>query len=146
MAASFSSIFLPTPNRRFTGSSLMNAPTWSSRSSNCPFGFRQSDAILANSLFPAIPAEAVRPVSSSISLRISHATAAPDEAMALTSRYASSNESGSISSENLRKIPRTLADSDRYTSKRTGITTNSGQASSAFQVGIAERQPKVRAS
>ena len=60
---------------RSTGSGVRKASTWCGRSTNCPSGLRQSDAILARNLLGATPAEAVSRVSSRICARMVSATA-----------------------------------------------------------------------
>jgi hypothetical protein len=70
-----------------------------------PFGFFQPDAIFARNLFGATPAEAVRPVVSRIDCLIRFATLTPSgscQAFYVTSRYASSSDSGSTSGVTLR--------------------------------------------
>ena len=53
-----------------TGSGMRNRSTWCGLMTKQPSGLRQSEAIFARNLFGATPAEAVRFVSSRISLRI----------------------------------------------------------------------------
>jgi len=67
-----------------------------------PSGLRQSEASLAKNLFGATPAEAVRLNSSRICCRIVRATrvaVAKPVLFSVTSRYASSRDSGSIGQE-----------------------------------------------
>ena len=65
-----------------------------------PSGFCHPDAILARNLFGATPAEAVSPVVSLMAAFRRRATATPNDSpqvFSVTSRYASSSESGSTS-------------------------------------------------
>ena len=65
-----------------------------------PSGFCQPDAIFARNLLGATPADAVRPVWSRILAFSRSATVRPrasPQALTVTSRYASSSESGSTS-------------------------------------------------
>ena len=65
-----------------------------------PSGFCQPDAILARNLFGATPADAVSPVASLIACLMRRATVIPSaspQAFSVTSRYASSSDSGSTS-------------------------------------------------
>ena len=75
-----------------------------------PSGFLQPDAILARNLFGATPADAVRPVSSRMRSFSRRATSTPSgspQAFSVTSRYASSSDSGSTSGVTSRKMAKT---------------------------------------
>jgi hypothetical protein len=88
-AASRDSITLPTPGSLPTGSGARKASTPAGFTTNWPSGLRQSLAILARNLFGAMPADAVRPVSSRMAARIASATAvalASPVLLVLTSR------------------------------------------------------------
>ena len=78
-AASLASITLPTPGSLPTGSGARKASTIAGLSTNWPSGLFQSLAILARNLLGAIPAEAVRRVSSRIAsrMRVAMAVALP---------------------------------------------------------------------
>ncbi len=84
----------------------MNPAASAGETQNCPSGFFQSLAIFAISLFGAIPAEAVSPVSSRIRSRIRAAMTVPGDGSWLTSRNASSSDRGSISAVKREKISR----------------------------------------
>ncbi len=74
---------------------------------NCPLGFLKSLEIFAKNLLFAMPAEAVRPRSNKMVCLIFFAksVALPSNSvLPVTSRYASSNERGSILSVKRRKI------------------------------------------
>jgi hypothetical protein len=78
-----------------------------------PSGFFHPEAIFARNLFGATPAEAVRPVSARIRALSRLATAVPNvspHAFSVTSRYASSSDSGSTSGVTSRKIANTALD------------------------------------
>ena len=99
--ASFSPVTLPTPGKRPTGNGSRNASMSSGWMTKSPSGLRQSEASFAKNLFGATPAEAVRFNSSRICCRIVRATrvaVAKPVLFSVTSRYASSRDSGSIRS------------------------------------------------
>src|SRR3954468_16676126 len=114
-----------------------------------PSGFFQPEAILARNLLGATPADAVRPVAEVISCLIRLATVCPSvspHTFSVTSRYASSSESGSTRGVTRRKIANTACDAARYR-LNSGLTiTNEGQRRTARAIGIAERTPNARAS
>ena len=106
-------------------------------------------AILATNLFGATPALAVRSVSARIAAFTCRAIsgAGPNSAtLAVTSRKASSSESGSTSGVKRWKIARRSRATATYRSIRPRTTTACGQRASASAIGIAERTPKGRAS
>ncbi len=75
-----------------------------------PSGLRQAEAIFARNLFGATPADAVKPVRSWMVALIRLATFMPSgscQAFSVTSRYASSSDSGSTSGVTDRKISNT---------------------------------------
>ena len=83
-----------------------------------PSGFFQPDAILARNLFGATPADAVRPRRFADArlqplARRSSPSGSP-QAFSVTSRYASSSDSGSTSGVTSRKIENTAFDAARY--------------------------------
>ena len=114
--SSFSPVTLPTPGRRPTGSGDRNvstSPGWMTKS---PSGLRQSEAIFARNLFGATPAEAVRCSSWRIWSRIARATrvaVAKPILFSVTSRYASSSDSGSTKSVCRLNISRTRRETAR---------------------------------
>ena len=114
-----------------------------------PSGFFQADAVFARNLFGATPAEAVRPVSSRIRRLIRRATStasgSPHE-FSVTSRYASSSESGSTRGVTSRKIANTCRDTSAYFAKSGRTITSWGQSRTARDIGTAERTPNARAS
>jgi hypothetical protein len=92
------SVFGPTPQRRDTGSGARNAITWSGATSFCPAGFARSEAIFATNFTLAIPADEGSPTSAAIrflSVAAISAAAPKSEQEAVTSRNASSSDSGS---------------------------------------------------
>ena len=114
-----------------------------------PSGFFQLDAILARNLFGATPADAVRLVSSrmrSLSLLATSMPRGSSHAFSVTSRYASSRDSGSTSGVTSRKIAKTCRETAPYLEKSGGTMTSSGQRRKARAIGRAERTPNRRAS
>src|SRR2546430_14582009 len=88
-----------------------------------PSGFFQPDAIFARNLFGATPADAVSCVSSRMRCLMRFATAVPSvspHAFSVTSRYASSSDSGSTSGVTSRKIENTAVDARLYPAKTGG--------------------------
>ena len=73
----------------------MNSGTSSGVTSNCPLGFFSSLAIFAINLLGPMPAEDVSFVLRKIMSRMTCASAPGAPGCAVTSRYASSSESGS---------------------------------------------------
>jgi len=71
---------------------------------------------------------------------------ASPHAFSVTSRYASSSESGSTSGVTDRKISNTCFDTLRYFEKSGATITSSGHRRTARDIGSAERTPKRRAS
>ena len=103
----------PLPVGRLPGVGRVTEARLAGRITNNPSGLRQSLAIFARNLFAAMPAEAVSAVVSRISARIACATAVAlgsDCRLQVTSRYASSSDSGSTSGVCRRKISRTCRD------------------------------------
>src|SRR6516225_277662 len=106
-----------------------------------PFGFFQPDAILARNLFGATPADAVKPVSARIRSFSRLATVMPStspHAFSVTSRYASSSDSGSTSGVTSRKIAKTTLDATLYREKSGRTIINDGQSRTARDIGMAE--------
>ncbi len=64
----------------------------------------------------------------------------------VTSRYASSSDSGSTSGVTSRKMANTCCDTARYFWKSGRTMTSDGQSRTARDIGIAERTPNLRAS
>ena len=96
-----------------------------------------------------MPAEAVSCVWRRISARMSRATSlasAMPFRFSVTSRYASSSDSGSISGVYAAKIARIWRDTSLYTSKRGFTNTSSGHLRRATAPDMAERTPNCRAS
>ena len=97
---SFFAVTGPTPQSASTGSCCRNDSTRSGAITVRPSGLRHADAIFARNLFGATPADAVSFVDSRINALIFFATVTPSgspHALSVTSRYASSSESGSTS-------------------------------------------------
>ena len=139
----------PTPQSASTGSRCRKLSILSGAMTVSPSGFFQPEAILARNLFGATPAEAVRPVASWIRALRRRATSTPSvspHAFSVTSRYASSSESGSTSGVTSRKRAKTCCDTAPYFLKSGRRITSSGQRRTARAMGIADRTPKTRAS
>ncbi len=100
-------------------------------------------------LFEARPADAVSPVSARIRRLIS-ATASgagpKSEAVPVRSTNASSTETGSTSGEKSPRMAMICLDARTYLSMSTGRKTPPGQRRAAFEIGMADRTPKTRAS
>ena len=64
----------------------------------------------------------------------------------MTSRYASSRDSGSTSGVTSRKIEKTAFDAARYFEKSGRTMTSDGHSRTARAMDIAERTPNARAS
>src|SRR5258705_13515744 len=114
-----------------------------------PAGFFQPDAIFARNLFGATPADAVSPVSARMRSFNRFATAVPSaspHAFSVTSRYASSSDSGSTSGVTSRKIVNTASDAALYLAKSGGTMTSDGHRRTAVAIDIAEYTPNARAS
>src|SRR5439155_16969050 len=110
-----------------------------------PSGFFQPDAILARNLFGATPADAVSPVSARIRSFSRRATVIPSgspQAFSVTSRYASSSESGSMSGVTSRKIANTAFDAALYRAKSGGTIRSDGQNRTDLAIDLAEYTPK----
>ncbi len=139
----------PTPHSASTGSCCRNASTRSGATTVRPSGFFQPEATLARNLLGATPADAVRRVVSRMASLIRCATTIPSvspQAFSVTSRYASSSESGSTSGVTDRKISNTDADTSRYF-RKSGLTrTSCGHSRSATALAMAEWTPNRRAS
>ncbi len=102
----------PTPQSRPTGSGARNAAPSSAATSRWPSGFARSDAIFAMNFTDAIPADAGSPTSSAMRRRrlIAISAALPNsDCEAVTSRNASSSDSGSTSGVTSARIANTRA-------------------------------------
>ena len=122
----------------------MNFSASSGRIRKRPSGLLISEAIFARNLFTEIPAEAVRPVLCFISFLILFAMTVADPIFFLssvTSRNASSIESGSIISVYSLKISNTLAETSLYLSKLCFTNIRSGHNRLAMTDGIADLTP-----
>ena len=114
-----------------------------------PSGFFQPEAILARNLFGATPAEIVSCVASRTCCLSRRATFTPSgsfQAFSVTSRYASSIDSGSTSGVTARNSSKTVFDTRMYFDMSGRTTTSCGQLRSAADIDIADRTPKARAS
>ncbi len=97
---SASSVTRPTPHSRETGRGARNAATPPGGTSTRPSGLPRSVAIFAASFTSAIPAETASPQLARTSALIARAMSAPapwSARLAVTSRNASSRDSGSTS-------------------------------------------------
>ncbi len=114
-----------------------------------PSGFLQPEAIFARNLLGATPAEAVSRVSSWMRALRWRATSIPRPSpseFSVTSRNASSSDSGSTSGVTVRKISNTCDETAAYFLKSGRRITSSGQSRTARAIGRAERTPNFRAS
>ena len=139
----------PTPQSASTGSLCRNHSTRSGGTTVSPSGFFHPDAILARNLLGATPADAVSPVASRICAFRRRATLTASgslHALSVTSRYASSSESGSTSGVTARNRLNTVADTARYFAKSGATTARCGQRRTARAIDIADRTPNARAS
>ena len=99
-ARSACSVTLPTPQRRETGGGARNAAVVPGGTATSPSGLPRSEAIFAAILQSATPAETVSPVPARTSpfTCVAMGSGSPCRArLAVTSRKASSRESGSTS-------------------------------------------------
>ena len=148
-ARSLAAVFGPTPQSASTGCSCRNRSMRSGEMTVNPSGLFQPEAIFARNLFGATPADAVSAVASRIlafSLRATSTPSGSPHAFSVTSRYASSSDSGSTSGVTVRKISKTCRDTSPYLAKFGGRITSSGQSRTARDIGIADRTPNFRAS
>ena len=139
----------PTPHRASTGSLRRKRSTRAGATTVSPSGLRHADAILARNLLGAAPAEAVRPVFSrmpALSRLATVVASGSSQAFSVTSRYASSSDSGSTAGVTARKRSNTCCETARYLRKSGGTTIRSGQSRTAFAIDRAERTPNRRAS
>ncbi len=110
--ASRLALFGPTPHSRETGRGARKAAPPSAGTSTWPLGLARSEAIFATNFTGAIPADEGRPSSSAIRRRKARAMSpgAPKSRVdAVTSRNASSSESGSHSGVTLSRMANTCA-------------------------------------
>ncbi len=115
--ASVSSIFGPTPQSRRTGRGARKAASVPGGTTTSPSGLRMSEATLATSFEVATPTDAVSPVSSRIaalSLRPICSPVPIARALPVTSRNASSIETGSTRSVKRSKTAMIRSDSRAY--------------------------------
>ena len=148
MASSRFAVRGPTPKIAETDSGARIVCTSSGRITRKPSGLSMSLASLAMNLELATPTDATSPVSRRMSRLIARPISAgspPEYSQPVTSRKASSSESGSTSGVYERKIDMILRLSAVYFSKFGLTTTSSGHSRSASAVDIAERTPKRRA-
>ncbi len=139
----------PTPHNASTGNDRRNGSTRSGAITVSPSGLCHPDAILARNLFGATPAEAVSPVFariSSLSLRATVMPSVSPHTFSVTSKYASSSESGSTSGVTDRNNPNTCCDTVRDFEKSGGTMTSDGHRRTARAIEIAERTPNALAS
>ena len=139
----------PTPHSASTGRRCRNASTRSAGMTVRPSGLSQSEAIFAKNLLGAAPAETVSSTSSRIhcfSRRATVVASGSSQRLRVTSRYASSSESGSTSGVTERYMSKMRFDISRYRPKSGGTTTRSEHRRTARAIGIAERTPNCRAS
>ena len=121
--ASSSSIFGPTPQSRRTGRGARNAASVPGGTTTRPSGLRMSEATLATSFEVATPTEAVSWISRRIASLRRRAISSPvpnARPLPLTSRNASSIETGSTRSVKRRRIFMIRSDSRPYFSMFTG--------------------------
>ena len=148
-AASRACVVLPTPQIRPTGFEARKVVASASPITEKPRGFSRSEAILARNLLKERPIETVMPISVSMRLcrRASAKAGGPwcRRSVPAMSMNASSIDNGSTSGVSDCISVRTSRPTRLYFSKSGRITTASGQASSALNMGMAERTPRMRA-
>jgi hypothetical protein len=112
IACIFGAVFGPMPHIRSMGSGARNAATSPSATTTSPSGLRRSLATFAANLHGATPADAVSSSSARTSRLIAPAIDVPSPKSAtlpVTSRNASSSDSGSTSGVYRRKIANTCS-------------------------------------
>ena len=106
-------------------------------------------ASFATNLLGPTPTLTVRPSSVLVAVRMARAMAGPSPCrsrLPVTSTKASSTLSASTSGEKRPRMSMKRWLSSEYRSKRGGATMACGQSESARDMGMALRQPNVRAS
>ena len=139
----------PAPHRRDTGRGARKSASPPGATTTRPSGFSRSDATLAMNLFEATPTEAARPIAVRIRDLMRRACSSPSPNRArvfVTSRNASSMESGSRSGVNSARMAMISRETRAYFSMSTGRNTPSGQSRRARATGIADPTPNFRAS
>jgi hypothetical protein len=114
-----------------------------------PFGFRRSEATFATNLLAATPTDAVSRSDPAIRALMARATAGPSPwspSVPVTSRNASSMETGSSSGVKAARMAITSWETAAYFSMSTGTKAPSGQSRAARPMGMAECTPNRRAS
>ena len=142
-------VTFPTPHIFFMRSGSKNSLTLSGGTTVNPSGLSMSDAIFAINLDGATPAETVRPISLKTVAFTSFAisTAPPRRRLEpVTSRNASSMESGSTSGVKRPKISKMLFEISLYRCILPGKNIPFGQRRIAVAMGCAECTPNLRAS
>ncbi len=140
---------LPTPQMRPTGFDARKLTASASPITEKPRGFSKSEAILARNLLKERPIDTVMPISFSMRLwSLASARAGGpwcSRSVPAMSMKASSIDSGSTRGVSDCMSSRTSRPTRLYFSKSGRTTTASGQASSALNMGMAERTPLIRA-
>ena len=114
-----------------------------------PSGFRRSEATFATNLLAATPTDAVRARLEAMRALIVAATVGPSpesRSVPVTSRKASSMDTGSSSGVNSARMAMTCRETAAYLSMSTGTNAPSGHRRAARPIGIAECTPNRRAS
>ena len=149
MDSSADAVILPTPQRRETGKGARNTASVPGPTTTRPSGFWRSEATLAMNLFEATPTDATSPTSARMRDLMRRACAWPSPRSArlcVTSRNASSIDTGSSSGVNSVRTVMIWRETCAYVSMSTGRKTPSGQRRAARPMGMAECTPKRRAS
>jgi uncharacterized Zn-finger protein len=140
----------PTPHSRATESGARKARSSPGGTTRRPSGFAWSDPIFATNFTDATPADAGSRSSSRMRWRSPWAITAGSPKSArdpVTSRKASSSDSGSMRSVTDAKISCSRSLASTYAAKRGRTTTASrGASRSACAIGIALRTPYGRTS
>ncbi len=149
MASRPSAVTRPTPQRRPTGSGARKSASVPAATTTSPSGLRRSDATFATNLLAATPTDAVSRSDAAMRALIARATAGPSPwspSVPVTSRNASSMETGSSSGVKSARIAMTSRETPAYLSMSTGTKAPSGQSRAARPMGMAEWTPNRRAS
>ena len=135
----------PTPGRSETGLPARNPAASARPMTEKPRGLARSEAIFARNLLGASPIDTVMPTSASTrrANRASVRAGLPwwTRSVPVRSRKASSMETGSTAGVSSSISSRTARPATLYFSMSGLITTASGQAFKALNIGIADRTP-----
>src|SRR4029453_14509322 len=131
------------------GSGARKAASRPGSTTTRPSGFSRSEATFARNLLGATPTDAVRATSTRMRVLMSRAMVGPSPRsarLAVTSRNASSMDTGSSSGVHSASRAMIWRDTAAYLSMSTGRYTASRHRRYARLIGMAEWMPKRRAS